>query len=350
MKFFGRKNPSTAGQGARGPVILENTRLLEIWKQTSLPRAEFDKTYKSLLDRSVQYLRAEPSNGWEHFRADEVEDKLVRDVLRALRVRKGRLVPKGLPAEDSARVAEVMSFALAVCITLQAVGEAVGTSTLRLDTGGAWGPTLGPAPSSAVSTGRSSISGGFGLLLFSSLLSDQAQAWLYQEPIAMFELVRFFDSPKTSELKEIARLAGDAAGISALIPNSSKRESRAKVGQKVGLGRQYFEWLDAAIESGEVVINQPESFVHGLPNGALYLVVPNAFEAFAKEKTLRVKAVENRVLKMKAHRSHETGKTHFSAKVAKNVRVKGFVFRRSRDLIRSVLIPPSTTLNVMFDD
>ena len=74
----------------------------------ALPRAEFDAPYGAMLGRFWRWAASARGEAWAALR----RESLICAVA-ALRARQARVLPRFAAAEDAARLAEVMSFALA---------------------------------------------------------------------------------------------------------------------------------------------------------------------------------------------------------------------------------------------
>lgn len=348
-------------------------KLAGIWKLTALPRAEFDITYGQLIDRSVYYLSQSPENGWPETNFGDVRSAMFRLMFYALKVRKGRILPRGVPSEDAARLSELMSFVIAVIICLEQVASVAGTVRVSGSLERRWTPTVSPCPPGRKIVGRRPIPSSFALLLYTQLVPVEGQEWIGQEAAGLTALLRYFDSPKRSELYELISVAKSKAfpdarngefvefddadedeqapssedELSALNSENTVEKTADKPMPK---GWKFFEWLSCHAYDAEELVNEKASHVHVLPDGSVFLVSPDAFAEYAEETGVSAKNIQNSVLRLKMHRVIEGGRTHFAAKIPGRKSVKGFVFEDGKALLGSHLQEPSPYLTMVFED
>lgn len=348
-------------------------KLSGIWKLTALPRAEFDITYGQLIDRSVYYLSRAPENGWPETKYGDVRAAMFRLMFYALKVRKGRILPRGVPSEDAARLSELMSYLVAVIVCLEQVASVAGTVLVSGSLEKRWTPTIAPCPSGRKVIGRRPVPTSFALLLYTQLVPVEGQEWIGQEGAGLTALLRYFDSPKRSELYELISLAKskafpDAQSTTAIdlddpvehdqAPSSEEKFSALNPTESDGTptdqpkpkGWQFFHWLQNQVSDSGESLNQDSSNVHVLPGGAVFLVSPDAFAGYAEETGVSAKNIQNSVLRLKMHRVIEGGRTHFAAKIPGRKSIRGFVFKDGAAVLGDHLKDVSPNLTMVFDD
>ena len=99
----------------------------------------------------------------------------------ALRVRQAHVLPRFAAAGDAARLAEVMSFALAAAVVAEQFGLFAGRATAK-----DWCPLTADVPASATLDDRP-VPCCYCALLLPRLVGDAGLAWLGQEPVALAE-------------------------------------------------------------------------------------------------------------------------------------------------------------------
>ena len=162
----GRERRGTGAAAGRAEAVVQRRRGGDgrgAYRLTALPRDEFDATYRDWLRRS-----------WR--------------VIAALKVREAHVVPRFATAEDSSRMAEVMSFALAACGVAERVGQALGRAA-EPD----WCPTAADVPEGAVLK-EVHVPRSFGALVLPRLLGEAGHEWLGQQPEALREAAAYFGS------------------------------------------------------------------------------------------------------------------------------------------------------------
>ena len=124
----------------------------------------------------------------------------------ALRARQARVLPRFAAAEDAARLAEVMSFALAACVVAERFAAVAGRATAP-----GWRPLTDDVPETTALAG-SAPPRPFGALLLARLAGEPGLGWLGQESAALRALAAYFgDGP--SELRAIAEEAERRIGL-----------------------------------------------------------------------------------------------------------------------------------------
>ena len=347
MRIFGRKAGSRAEAPGADDVFTapERERMEALWRLTALPRAEFDATYGAMLGGFWRYAASARGEAWATLKRETLACAVA-----ALRARQARVLPRFAAAEDAARLAEVMSFALAACVVAERFAAVAGRAAAP-----GWRPLTDDVPESAVIADEAQPRP-FGALLLARLAGDAGLGWLGQEPAALRALAAYFgDGP--SELRAIAceaerRIglpldrgpaasapdpprAEEAAADRPTAPQSPPATSRPAPEQTPphviggeGAGWEWINWMRAGLRDGSLAINAPDAWLHNI-EGEAYAVSPACFEAFAAGRDLAPGTVRHRVVRLKRHRQHETpsGSSNvFRAVLADASRVKGMVF------------------------
>ena len=264
----------------------------------------------------------------------------------ALRARQARL-PRFAAAEDAARLAEVMSFALAACVVAERFAAVAGRAAAP-----GWRPLTDDVPESAEPAGAPPPRP-FGALLLARLAGEAGLGWLGQEPAALRALAAYFgDGP--SELRAIAEEAerriglpldrGPTVSTSPPAPaeeaaadrpeapqpqaaTAPKRTSPPAIGSE-GAGWEWINWVRAGLRDGSVPINGAGAWLHNIA-GEMYVVSAACFEEFAVGRELAAATDRNRVVRLGRHRqrvSRRGAANLFRAVLADGSRVKGMVF------------------------
>ena len=349
MGIFGRK----AGSGAEatggsdmftGP---ERERIEALWRLTALPRAEFEATYGAMLGGFWRYAASARGEVWAALK----RETLVCAVA-ALRARQARVLPRFAAAEDAARLAEVMSFALAACVVAERFAAVAGRTTAP-----GWRPLTDDVPESAA-VGAEPPPRPFGALLLARLAGETGLGWLGQEPAALRALAAYFgDGP--SELRAIAEEAERRIGLAldrrpgvpapdpppaeeatAAPPDAPppqaataeptpapERTPPPTIGGE-GAGWEWINWMRTGLRDGSVPVNTAGGWLHNIA-GEAYVVAPACFEAFAAARDLAPATVRNRVVRLGRHRtraSRSGAANLFRAVLADGSRVGGLVF------------------------
>ena len=347
--FFGRKGRSRAKAPGVADVFTapERERVDALWRLTALPRAEFGATYGAMLGGFWRYAARARGEAWTALKRETLACAVA-----ALRARQARVLPRFAAAEDAARLAEVMSFALAACVVAERFAAVAGRAAAP-----GWRPLTDDVPESAV-VGDTPPPRPFGALLLARLAGEAGLGWLGQEPAALRALAAYFgDGP--SELRAIAceaerriglaldrgpaastpdpppaeEAAGD--GPAAPLPQAASAEPGPAPGRAPppsiggeGAGWEWINWVRASLRDGSVAINAPGAWLHNI-EGEAYAVSPARFEAFAAGRDLAPATVRHRVVRLKRHRQRETPSglaNVFRAVLADASRVKGMAF------------------------
>ena len=203
MRIFGRKAGSRAEAPGAADVFTapEREGIEALWRLTALPRAEFEATYGVMLGGFWRYAASARGEAWATLR----RETLVCAVA-ALRARQARVLPRFAAAEDAARLAEVMSFALAACVVAERFAAVAGRAAAP-----GWRPLTDDVPETTALAGEAPPRP-FGALLLARLAGEAGLGWLGQEPAALRALAAYFgDGP--SELRAIAGEAERRIGL-----------------------------------------------------------------------------------------------------------------------------------------
>jgi hypothetical protein len=95
---------------------------------------------------------------------------------------------------------------------------------------------------------------------------------------------------------------------------------------KVALGWHYVTWVREQLNSKSMAANTATSFIHALDDKSAFLVVPEAFEAYAEERGVPIKRVQNQVKRLGLHRIQSHGKDLYRATLAGR-KVQGMIFK-----------------------
>ena len=347
MGIFGGKAGSRveAAVGADVFTAPERERIEALWRLTALPRAEFDATYGAMLSGFWRYAASARGEAWAALK----RETLVCAVA-ALRARQARVLPRFAAAEDAARLAEVMSFALAAAVVAERFAAVAGRATAP-----GWRPLTDDVPE-ATALGSAPPPRPFGALLLARLAGEAGLGWIGQEPAALCALAAYFgDGP--SELRAIACEAERRIGLAldrgqpASAPDASPaeeamadsaeppqpqpataepesaREPSLAIGGE-GAGWEWINWVRVGLRDGTVPVNAAGAWLHNIADEA-YVVTPACFEAFAAGRELAPATVRNRVVRLGRHRSRasRSGAANlFRAVLADGSRVGGMVF------------------------
>ena len=262
------------------------------------------------------------------------------------------MLPRFAAAEDAARLAEVMSFALAACVVAERFAAVAGRAAAP-----GWRPLTDDVPESAEPAGAPPPRP-FGALLLARLAGEAGLGWLGQEPAALRALAAYFgDGP--SELRAIAEEAerriglaldrGPAASAPPAPPAEEAAADRPEAPQPQpataepepapkrtpppaiggeGAGWEWINWVRSGIRDGSVPVNAPGAWLHNI-EGEAYAVSPACFEAFAAGRGIAAATVRNRVVRLGRHRQRASpsgAANVFRAVLADGSRVKGMVF------------------------
>ena len=364
MAMFKRSEPVPAAE----PVFDDDEceRVAAVWRLTALPREEFEATYGDLFRRCWRWAAAAPGAEWM-----ALKDRALAHVTAALKVRRAYVLPRAAPAEDAARLAEVMSFALAACVLAERFAGVLGRTVAP-----GWSPLHGAVPAAAVLADMP-VPRSFGALLLARLVGDAGHEWLAQEREALWAAVGYFGEGP-SELREIARDAAariglpvadpgrDAApvaeaedavsterreavpapqGVGEAAPAAATREAATDGPSRAGgtgKGWLWIGWVRAGVRDGSIAVNAADGWLHNV-GGAAYVVVPDGYEAFDAPDAAAPKTVRNRVARLGRQRRRKwRGRTvdEFRAELPGGRRVSGMVF--PGDLVWDDRPPPAS--------
>ena len=345
MGFFGWKAGSRAAAPRAGDVFTapERERIEALWRLTALPRAEFEATYGTMLGGFWRWAAGARGEAWAALRR-----QTLACAVAALRARQARVLPRFAAAEDAARLAEVMSFALAACVVAERFAAVAGRATTP-----GWRPLTDDVPESAVPTSAPPPRP-FGAMLFARLTGEAGLGWLGQERAALRALAAYFaDGP--SELRAIAEESERRIGLpldrglAVFAPDPPPAEEAAAdppdlpqpqaepaapertpppaIGGE-GAGWEWINWVRTGLRDGSVPVNTRGAWLHNIA-GEAYVVAPACFEAFAAGRELAAATVRNRVVRLGRHRQRASpsgAANVFRAVLADGSRVKGMVF------------------------
>ena len=294
MVIFGRKAANRAEAAGATDVFTtpELERIEALWRLTALPRAEFDATYGAMLGGFWRYAASARSEAWAALKRETLACAVA-----ALRACQARVLPRFAAAEDSARLSEVMSFALTVCVVAERFAAVVGRATAP-----GWRPLTDDVPESTAPAGPPPPRP-YGALLLARLAGETGLGWLGQEPAALRALAAYFgDGP--SELRAIAEEAERRIGLAldreppASAPDPSPAEeptadrphasppqtaptepepapSPPVIGGE-GAGWEWINWVRAGLRDGSVPVNAGGAWLHNI-EGEAYVVTPGLF-------------------------------------------------------------------------
>ena len=263
------------------------------------------------------------------------------------------MLPRFAAAEDAARLAEVMSFALAACVVAERFAAVAGRAAAP-----GWRPLTDHVPETAA-PGDAAPPRPFGALLLARLAGEAGLGWLGQEPAARRALAASFGEGP-SELRAIAEEAERRIGLAldrgpsvpapdappaeeaaaerpdAPQPLAAPAESEPVPGRVPppaiggeGAGWKWINWVRAGFRDGSVPVNAAGAWLHNIA-GEAYVVAPVCFEAFAAGRELAPATVRNCVVRLGRHRtraSRSGAANLFRAVLADGSRVEGMVFR-----------------------
>ena len=328
MGFFKRTRTHPAGKVPDDPFTDdERVRVRALWRLTALPRDEFEATYGAMLAGFWRYAAAARGAAWTAVRSEALTCAVA-----ALRARQARVLPRFAAAEDAARLAEAMSFALATAVVAERFGLLVGGAAAP-----GWSPLTADVPA-AVTLTDAVPPAAYGLLLVPRLAGDAGLAWLGQEPVALAALAAYF-GPGPSELRLIAEEAKARIGMpsaQAPAPDRDSSDAGAPVGAEApperiggkGGGWDWINWVRDGLRDGGIAVNADGGWLHNLAGDA-YVVVPDGYRAFAESRGVGAKTVMNRVKRLGRHRARSgpAGVVNtFRARLADGRRVAGMAF------------------------
>ena len=346
--FGGKAGSRTEAAGAADVfTVPERERIEALWRLTALPRAEFDATYGAMLGGFWRYAARARGEAWAALKRETLACAVA-----ALRARQARVLPRFAAAEDAARLAEVMSFALAAGVVAERFAAVAGRAAAP-----GWRPLTDDVPESASPAGAPPPRP-FGALLLARLAGEAGLGWLGQEPAALHALAAYFgDGP--SELRAIACEAERRIGLAldrgppapapdappaqeaeaerpdAPPPPAATAEPEPAPGREPppaiggeGAGWEWINWVRAGLRDGSVPVNAADAWLHNIA-GEAYVVAPACFEAFAAGRDLAPATIRNRVVRLGRHRSRASrsgAANRFRAVLADGSRVEGMVF------------------------
>ena len=328
MGFFKRTRTQPARKVRDDPFTADDRgRMRALWRLTALPREEFEATYGAMLAGFWRYAAAARGEAWTTLRSEALTCAVA-----ALRARQARVLPRFAAAEDAARLAEVMSFALATAVVAERFGLLVGRAAAP-----GWSPLTEDVPA-AVTLIDAPPPAACGLLLVPRLAGDAGLSWLGQEPLALAALAAYF-GPGPSELRAIAEEAKARVGMPAAQSPPSDRDSAdagppvaaeappERIGGK-GAGWDWINWVRDGLRDGSIAVNADGGWLHNLAGDA-YVVVPDGYRAFAEIRGVEDRTVMNRVKRLGRHRERRgrAGAANtFRARLADGRRVAGMSF------------------------
>ena len=297
MGIFGRKARSHAEAPGAADVFTapERERVEALWRLTALPRAEFDATYGTMLGGFWRYAASAQGEEWAALRRESLACAVA-----ALRARQARVLPRFAAAEDAARLAEVMSFALAACVVAERFAAVAGRAAEP-----GWRPLTDDVPESAT-VGGAPLPRPFGALLLARLAGEAGLGWLGQEPAALRALAAYFGEGP-SELRAIAEEAERRIGLPldrgdrgpavsvpdaplaevaaadrpdapqprVAVPESAPSPERTPppaIGGE-GAGWEWINWVRAGLRDRSVAVNAAGAWLHNIA-GEAFVVAP----------------------------------------------------------------------------
>ena len=335
----------------------ERERVDALWRLTALPRDAFEATYGVMLGRFWRYVSAPRGEAWKALRSESLTCAVA-----ALRARQAHVLPRFGAAEDAARLAEVMSFALAAAVVAERIGLAVGRAAAA-----GWCPATADVPASAVLEDVP-VPRAYGALLLARLVGDAGLRWLGQEPVAIRALAAYFGGAP-SELRAIAEAAAARIGLpiegASTVPDASTAIASPEPGDRaepsarpesprssvyagpsgsgpgaedategdvlvggLGAGWRWVNWVRAGVRDGSIEVNVDGGWLHNL-GGDAFCVRPACFEEFAAIESAETRTIKNRVAKLRRHRLRKWDRgvaNTFRAELADGRKVEGMLF------------------------
>ncbi len=338
----------------------EKTVLKNIWKHTALPQKEFNKTYGAMFLNTWLYLAKEPQNGWPESRYGEIKSVILNVCNTAIRIRQSKIIPKGLPTEDTAKLAEVMSFVVTVSVILEFVGQAVGSLEIETKKKSTWCPFIEPLQEKATILSMHPVSKSYGLLMLPLLLNTESLQWLSQEKETIDELIHALQNDPHSDIKLIIDMAKQLAYpdlkdkhcMQQQLPLTIKKaEKPVTLENEVATesldlkpvlkptlsspkhtqpkGWAFIEWLRKSLEKKEIEFNTINSCIHVLANNKVFIENQQLFDAYEKVTGEPAKRVRNQVTRLGLHLIKRNGNNIYVAKVNEEKKQAGFVFKNS---------------------
>ena len=354
MGVFGRgkRKEKPAPVAERGLFSDEEADAVEaLCRLTALPREEFDATYGELLRRCWRSIGRARGAEWTVLR-----ERTLKCAVAALKARQAHVLPRFAAAEDSSRLAEVMSFALAACVVAERIGLALARAAAPN-----WCPLTDDVPAGTALADLDAPRS-FGALVLPRLLGPAGREWLGQQPAALLEVAAYFGGGP-SDLRRIADDAAARIGMPAAAPPPARETSGENAVPAAGLpegeapapdapsetaagdeapkpepgtpdigdgraGWQWLNWVRAGLRDGSVVPNAEGGWLHNI-DGSAFVVDPDCFEALAAIESVPPKSIRNRVLKLGRHstRRSESGRADaFKVDLGDGRRASGMLF------------------------
>ena len=274
------------------------------------------------------------------------------------------MLPRFAAAEDVARLAEVMSFALAACVLAERFGLMLGRASSP-----GWCPPRRDVPASATLDDEAAPPS-YGALLLPRLVGDAGLDWLAQEPVALRAVAAYFGAGP-SELQAIADEAARRVGLAVARPSdgagngasgpaasaereeggadSDGTEGRGSSGAPneppaggrtalrpgpalviggLGAGWRWINWVRAGLRDGRIAVNAPGGWLYHIAGDA-FVVRPACFEAVAATEGVDEATIKNRVAWLRKHRLRDTPRgaaNRFRAELGDGRKVGGMLF------------------------
>jgi hypothetical protein len=147
--------------------------------------------------------------------------------------------------------------------------------------------------------------GAYAIAICQSVLGDQGHAWLSRNNTVYFDFLNYFVDPKNSEIHAAIRLVIDnnpqieekrkRLGFAPIVFSGATRSRKAVTqpavsndpppspGKKRAAADDYLFWLETALNEGEVIANERDSFLHKLESGDYFLQLPDCFTAYCDQ-------------------------------------------------------------------
>ena len=337
MGIFSRtKSVPNAAVGGDPFTDRERERVTALWRLTALSREEFETTYGTMLRGFWRCVAAPRGAAWTALKSEALTCAVA-----ALRARQAHVLPRFAAAEDAARLAELMSFALATAVVVERFGAVVGRASAP-----DWCPLSADVPVAAT-LGDVAVPSAYGALLLPRLVGGPGLAWLAQEPVALRALAAYF-GPGPSELRAIAEAAERRVGLAmdrpfgantsppkeggaAVDVEAETREGPAAAPEPIGgegAGWRWINWVRRGLHDGTIEVNARGGWLHNR-SGEAYVVVPDGFQPFASIEGVEANTVRNRVARLGRHRERSrygNAANLFRAELAGGRRVEGMLF------------------------
>ena len=211
-------HPDKAPGGKRpridaGPTVDEAASFLR--NLTSLPDAEFASTYSPAIAAAFAAYDDLPNSS-------AAKRPLLYALKAALKRRRAFIVPRFTDAEDSWRIRECVSYALAVAVLVEHVA-----ATMH-------GPNIGPEPSADLWTAMltdpvaapPATAVATRAALFRDLVPARGRRWIANEPLVSELLTSYFAGTAPNELREIAAPVLDDIPRSDVVPTDATQDEQ----------------------------------------------------------------------------------------------------------------------------